>query len=64
MKYRDNMSEEELKAFMREVDELHNAYTRAAEHDAKSAQQAQPPDEWEDETDTLRRAALDHRGNP
>lgn len=61
MKYRDNMTETELRAFMREVDALHAAYAAAAAHDDVNAQPM--PDEWEDETETLRRAAL-NRGQP
>ena len=62
MKYRDNMTDDQLKAFMREVDELHEALTAAAEHDAQHS--CPPPPEWEDEMDTLKRAALDYKGQP
>lgn len=61
MKYRDNMTETELRAFMRDVDALHQAYANAAVHDAVNAQPM--PDEWEDATEILRRAALS-RGQP
>jgi hypothetical protein len=61
MKYHDNMTEAELKAFMRVVDELHEALLGAAEHDAKHAQPV--PDEWEDEMNFLRGAALSN-GKP
>jgi len=61
MRYRDNMTEVELRAFMAEVDALNAAYAAAAEHDALHTEPM--PDEWEDETETLRRAAL-HRGQP
>jgi hypothetical protein len=68
MKYRDNMTAQELARFMAEVDALHaayaaaDAYAAAATHDALNAEPV--PDEWEDENETLRRAALDHRGRP
>jgi len=61
MKYRDNMTAQELAQFMAEVDALNAAYA-AAERDALNAEPV--PDEWEDENETLRRAALDHRGRP
>lgn len=61
MKYRDNMTETELRAFMREINALHQAYADAAAHDAANTQPM--PDEWEDETEILRRAAL-NRGQP
>jgi hypothetical protein len=60
MKYRDNMTEAELRAFKAELDALDAAYASAAAHDAA---QPAPPDEWEDEMETLRRAAL-NRGRP
>ena len=57
-KYRDNMTEAELRAFLGEIDALDAAY--AAAHDA-----AQPvPEEWEDEGEYWRRAGLDSRGRP
>ncbi len=60
MKYRENMTETELRAFLREIDALDAAYASAAAHDAA---QPAPPDEWEDEMEILRRAAL-NRGQP
>jgi len=60
-KYRDNMTEAELRAFLDEIDALHAAYAAAAEHDALNTEPM--PDGWEDETETLRRAAL-NRGQP
>ena len=62
MKYHDNMTDDQLKAFIRVVDELHEALTKAAEHDAQHSYP--PPLEWEDEMDTLRRAALNCKGQP
>jgi hypothetical protein len=61
MRYRDNMTAQELAQFMAEVDALHAAYAAAAAHDALNTEPM--PDEWEDENETLRRAAL-NRGQP
>ena len=61
MKYRDNMTAQELAQFMAEVDALNAAYAAAAAHDALNAEPI--PEEWEDENETLRRAAL-NRGQP
>lgn len=58
MKYRDNMTKEELAEFMREVDALDALLKSAYEHDAKMQAENPTPEEWEDETDTLRKAAL------
>ena len=60
-KFRDNMTAAELRAFLGEIDALNAAYAAAAEHDARNTEPM--PDEWEDETETLRRAAL-NRGQP
>jgi len=59
MKYRDNMTDAEKLAFMSEIDALSAAYA-----DADKFYPLPPDDEWEDEMETLRRAALDHRGRP
>lgn len=61
MKYRDNMTKEELRAFMSEIDALHEAYAAATSYD--NANEQPMPDEWEDETGILCRAAL-NRGQP
>lgn len=61
IRYRDNMTAQELAQFMAEVDALNAAYAAAAAHDALNTEPM--PDEWEDEMDTLRRAALT-RGQP
>jgi len=61
-KYRDNMTEAELRAFMREIDALDAAYAAAAAHDAANTQPL--PEEWEDEGEYWRRAGLDSRGRP
>jgi hypothetical protein len=62
MKYRDNMTKEEMDRLMADVAALDAAYAAAAAHDAAVAHDA-PDDEWEDEMETLRRAAL-NRGQP
>jgi hypothetical protein len=60
MKYRDNMTPAELDRLMEEQNAFDALLTSAYEHDKN----AQPfPDEWEDEMETLRRAALS-RGQP
>ena len=61
MKYRDNMTAEELSQFRREIDELDAAYTQAAEHDKQNEQPI--PEGWEDEMAILYNAAL-NRGRP
>lgn len=61
MKYRDNMSVEELAAFNDEINALDAAYASAAAHDPK---ETQAPEEWEDEGEYWRRAGLDSRGRP
>lgn len=61
MKYRDNMSPEELAQFDAEIDALDSAYAAAA---ALDAQMPPCPEEWEDEMDYWRRAGLDSRGRP
>lgn len=60
-KYRDNMTEAELRAFLGEIDALHQAYVAAAAHDAANTQ---PMPEEEDEGEYWRRAGLDSRGRP
>lgn len=63
MKYKANMTEEELTQFKKELQNLDDAYASAAEHDAKMQAQNPIPDEWEDEMETLRKAGL-NRGQP
>ena len=62
MKYRDNMTKEEMDQLMGEVAALDAAYAAADAYAAAVAHDA-PDDEWEDEMETLRRAALS-RGQP
>lgn len=57
------MTKAEMDQLMGEVAALDAAYAAAAALDAASGAY-DVPDEWEDEMETLRRAALDHRGRP
>jgi hypothetical protein len=56
MKYRDNLTEAELKEFMDEVDALHQALSSMSIDEPM-------PDGYEDEDGLLRAAAL-NRGQP
>lgn len=60
MKWNANMTEQQLAQFKAELDALDAAYASAAEYDAN---QPIPPEEWEDETEILHKAALS-RGQP
>lgn len=51
MKYRDNMTPAEEAALLAEIADLEAAYARQPEPEP-------PPEGWEDEDDTLRKAAL------
>ena len=62
MKYRDNMSKEELAQFMAEVNALNDAYESAAKHDAEMQAQNPAPDEWEDPSDYVGMGWIDSRG--
>ena len=48
MKYRDNMTTEELAQFKQELADLDAAYAHAAQHDKLSSEL---PDEYEDQSD-------------
>ena len=61
MKYRDNMTADELAQFKKELNDLDAAYKSAAEHDAKAAMS---PDEWEDPSDYVGMGWIDSRGRP
>jgi len=61
MKYRDNMTEEEAKAFLASVQRMEVAYAEAAAFDA--AREQTPPEEWCDQAEEERRAGL-NRGQP
>ena len=61
MKYRDNMTEAELAEFMKEVNELDALLASAHAHDLENTEPM--PDEWEDEMEILRKAALSN-GKP
>ena len=64
MKYRDNMSVEELAQFNKEWQALDDAYASAAKHDADMQAKNPIPDEWEDPTDYVGMGWLDSRGQP
>ena len=64
MKYRDNMTPEELAQFKREQQALENAYASAAEHDAKMQAQNPAPEEWEDPSDYVGMGWVDSWGRP
>lgn len=67
LKYRENMTEAEMKAFMAEQDALDAAYASAARFDEeRQARYADgnPDEDYEDEMGFLRDAGLDHRGLP
>lgn len=60
MKYRDNMTTQELAEFMKEQQALEDAYASAAAHDAQNL----TPDEWEDPADYVGMGWVDSRGRP
>lgn len=62
MKYRDNMTAQELAQFMKEQQALEDAYASAAAHDAQNQQPM--PDEWEDQSDYVGMGWVDSRGRP
>ena len=63
MKWNPNMTEQQLAEFKAQLDALDAAYASAAAHDA-AVQAAHPmPDQFEDEMEILRKAALS-RGQP
>ena len=64
MKYRDNMSAEELAQFDKEWQALDDAYASAVKHDADMQAKNPIPDEWEDPTDYVGMGWLDSRGQP
>jgi len=64
MKYRTNMTADELAQFKAELQALEDAYTSAAQHDAKVQAMNPPPDEWEDPSDYVRMGWIDSRGRP
>lgn len=64
MKYRENMTAEELKQFNKELQALEDAYASAAAHDAKMQAQNPVPDEWEDPADYVGMGWVDSRGRP
>lgn len=58
MKYRDNMTPEELAQFKKALQAQEDAYAGAAKHDAQN------PDEWEDPSDYVGMGWIDSRGRP
>lgn len=64
MKYRENMTPDELAQFKREIDALEAAYASAAAHDAAQEAAHPPPEDWEDEMEYWRKAGLDSKGRP
>ena len=64
MKYRDNMTAEELAQFKKELQDLEDAYAGAAEDDAKMQSINPAPDEWEDPADYVGMGWIDSRGRP
>lgn len=63
MKYRDNMTEEELAEFMREVNAIDALLVSAYKHDREMEELHPIPEGWEDESELLRKAGL-NRGQP
>ena len=61
MTYRDNMTASELAEFMHEIKELEELYKSV---DWGCSESSEDDDEYEDEMQLLRRAALDCRGRP
>ena len=62
MKYRDNMTPEELAQFMGEVNALDAALAAAHADDAKKAEAL--PDEWEDPSDYVGMGWVGKDGRP
>jgi hypothetical protein len=62
MKYRDNMTKAELRAFKAELDALDAAYASAAAHDA--AQPVPDDEDHEDPADYVGMGWVDSRGRP
>lgn len=62
MKYRDNMTPEELAQFMGEVNALDAALADAHANDAKKAEAL--PDEWEDPNDYVGMGWVGKDGRP
>ena len=62
MKYRDNMTPEELAQFKKELQAQEDAYAGAAQHDAKMQAQNPASEEWEDPSDYVGMGWTDSRG--
>ena len=64
MKYRDNMTADELAQFKAELQALDGAYASAAQHDAQVQAMNPAPDELEDPSDYVGMGWIDSRGRP
>ena len=64
MKYRNNMTLEELAQFKAQQQALENSYASSAEHDAKTQTLNPAPEEWEDPSDYVGMGWIDSRGRP
>ena len=64
MKYRENMTQEELEQFKKELQDLESAYASASAHDAQAQAKNPIPDEWDDPTDYFGMGWIDSRGRP
>ena len=64
MKYRENMTQAERDAFMRELNALDAAYASAAAHDAAQQAANPAPDEWEDQSDYVGMGWIGKDGRP
>lgn len=64
MKYRENMSAEELAQFNKELQTLDDAYASACEQDAKVQAQCPTPDEYENPSDYVGMGWVDSNGRP
>ena len=60
MKYRDNMTPEELAQFKKELQAQEDAYAGAAQHDAQNP----IPDDWEDPSDYVGMGWIGRDGQP
>lgn len=64
MKYRENMTADELAKFKQELDELDAAYKDADEIDREVAASNPMPEEHEDPSDYVGMGWIDRRGRP
>jgi len=64
MKYKHNMTADELAQFKAELKALDDAYASVAQHDAQVQAKNPIPDEWEDPSDYVGMGWVDSRGRP